>query len=666
MSVITPTTDRNTATFAGQIINPRWKLVARLLTLAVAVASLAAFALNGVVVYNYSNNLPEATQTALQNFGLSRAFYLWFYLVISAVNYVPFFAVGMLIYSRRPDERIAVLSALVLFGFGAYNLPSALFFSLRYITLDDPINRLTIIVTYLALPFAWPLLPSFLFAFPDGRFIPGWTRFIAVFGLVMGTLWSAFAQEFANPQGLLVPIVIIMPLLLFGSGLYAQVYRYRRVSTPAQRQQTKWFVMGLAVVGVITIAMMPLYLAPELLHPQPGTSTLVYEGLALLWNASFTAIPLAVGFAILRYRLWDVDLVINRSLVYGLVTVILGVVFVVVVLIVRAVLGQDQSGIAFALSLLAAGALFNPARKQVRHIVDRYLYRLRFDLNELAAAQKLPEVKHPGALTGRTLGKYQVLDVLGKGGMGEVYKGFDGTNTVALKILPDDLAKQEEYRTRFQREAETMRGLQHPNIVRLFDAAENDGLRYLALEYVEGVDLGDYLRERGALPADEVCGWVRELASALDYAHGQGLVHRDIKPSNIMLRLKADNETHEAVLMDFGIAKVQDARTRYTGSGAIGTVDYMAPEQIMAAKEVDHRADIYALGIVLYEMLTGQRPFQGSPGQVLFAHLQQPAPDPRDLNPTVPRPLAKAVTQALAKKPDERFQTAGDFAAELG
>ncbi|MCX9079943.1 MAG: serine/threonine-protein kinase, partial [Candidatus Methanoperedens sp.] len=171
--------------------------------------------------------------------------------------------------------------------------------------------------------------------------------------------------------------------------------------------------------------------------------------------------------------------------------------------------------------------------------------------------------------------------------------------------------------------------------------------------------------EHNTLPADQACTLIRELAAALDYAHAQGLVHRDIKPSNIMLRLKPDSETHEAVLMDFGIAKIQDARTRYTGSGAIGTVDYMAPEQIMAAKEVDHRADIYALGVVLYEMLTGQRPFQGSAGQVLFAHLQQPPPDIRSINPDLPRSIAHAVTRVLSKDPNDRYDSAGAFAEAL-
>src|SRR5215813_9601316 len=133
-----------------------------------------------------------------------------------------------------------------------------------------------------------------------------------------------------------------------------------------------------------------------------------------------------------------------------------------------------------------------------------------------------------------------------------------------------------------------------------------------------------------------------------------------------MLRRSKDGETWEGVLMDFGIAKIREAQTGLTGTGAIGTIDYMAPEQIMSAREVDRRADIYALGVMVYEMLTGEKPFKGSAAQIMFAHLQQPPPDPRDANDDLPREIARVVMKAMAKKPDDRFATAGEFAAALG
>jgi serine/threonine-protein kinase len=333
--------------------------------------------------------------------------------------------------------------------------------------------------------------------------------------------------------------------------------------------------------------------------------------------------------------------------------------------VLSVVLGGNGAGAAVPLSAAVTAVLFNPARARMRNLIDRRVYGFRFDLNELNNAQKTPHVKNPGALTGYTLGAYQVLGVLGKGGMGEVYQGQGTNGTVALKILPDDLASKEEYLKRFEREARALAAFDHPNIVKLYDVGESEGKYYMALEYLEGQELGDLIKAQGALALKNVRPFVQDFAAALDYAHSKGLVHRDIKPSNIMIRRKSDDETHEAVLMDFGIAKIQDASTGITGTGAIGTIEYMAPEQIMAAKEVDHRADIYALGVVLYEMLTGERPFKGSAGQVLFAHLQQPAPDPRDLNDHIPSKAAHAIMKAMAKNPEERFRSVGEFAAAL-
>jgi len=168
------------------------------------------------------------------------------------------------------------------------------------------------------------------------------------------------------------------------------------------------------------------------------------------------------------------------------------------------------------------------------------------------------------------------------------------------------------------------------------------------------------MKQSGKLSVETLRPLMNQFADALDYAHARGLVHRDIKPSNVMLRGE-----NELVLMDFGLVKLNDSETRLTGSGAFGTIDYMAPEQILAASEVDHRADIYAVGVMLYEMLTGVRPYQGGAGQVLFAHLQQPIPDPRQLLPELPQSVARAVMQALAKNPNERHTSVGQLAAAL-
>jgi serine/threonine protein kinase len=253
--------------------------------------------------------------------------------------------------------------------------------------------------------------------------------------------------------------------------------------------------------------------------------------------------------------------------------------------------------------------------------------------------------------------------------MGEVYLAQHPTlnRPVAVKILPSRTETDDAARKRFQREAQTVARLKHPNIVTLHDVGEEGDQLYMVMEFVDGPDLASLLKGRGRLPLSEALPILQDVASALDYAHSQGVIHRDIKPSNVMVEpIKASESqsgqtrTSRAVLMDFGIAKSYAAGTRLTQSGMIGTLDYISPEQIQGASEVDARADVYSFGVMAYQTLTGELPFKHSnPGAMVMAHLMQPPPDPRDLVPELPRQAAQAVMQAMAKKPDERFRSAG-------
>jgi len=253
------------------------------------------------------------------------------------------------------------------------------------------------------------------------------------------------------------------------------------------------------------------------------------------------------------------------------------------------------------------------------------------------------------------------LDVVGTGGMGEVYKATDGTKTFAIKTLLSSKNTDPEMISRFRREGEVGQRLNHPNIAGVYDIEQDEttGTLYLVMDYLEGQDLSTLLEHQKRLDLATTSRLINDIASALDVAHADGLVHRDIKPSNVMI-VGRDAEKH-AILMDFGITKLKNANT-LTGTGAIGTIGYMAPEQILDARTVDIYADIYALGVLTYEMLLGERPFVGGAGQVMFAHIQQPPPDPRDKDSNLPRPVAKAIMTALAKDPSERFPSAGAFA----
>jgi eukaryotic-like serine/threonine-protein kinase len=277
-------------------------------------------------------------------------------------------------------------------------------------------------------------------------------------------------------------------------------------------------------------------------------------------------------------------------------------------------------------------------------------------------------------MIGRTLGPYRILEKLGEGGMGEVYSARDTRldRTVAIKVLPPDISGDPKRRARFEREAKMVARLSHPHICTLHDVGDIDGAIFLVMEYLVGETLAARL-ERGPLPLDEALATARQIAEALAAAHLQGVVHRDLKPGNVMLTASG------ATLLDFGLAKLRghgdDATTRFgarSGSSLtvegtiVGTLPYMAPEQI-EGRPVDARADIWALGAVLHEMVTGQRAFDGGSAASLMASILRAEPPPlSSRQPLAPPALEQVVRTCLAKDPEARFQAAGDVARELG
>lgn len=273
-------------------------------------------------------------------------------------------------------------------------------------------------------------------------------------------------------------------------------------------------------------------------------------------------------------------------------------------------------------------------------------------------------------LIGRILlDRYEVLRKVGSGGMGAVYVGRQLAvgREIALKVLRADLLSNEHVRERFRREAAIIGRLRHPNTIQLIDYGETeDGLAVMVCELLVGIVLSDRLKQHGPLPpmqAVEVC---RQVASSLAEAHALGMVHRDLKPANIFL-VEVAGKTHAKVL-DFGIARMLDEEsTRITSTGQVfGTPRYMSPEQGTATGEVDHRADIYSLGLILYECLVGQPPFVANTSiQYLSAHMTQPAPHLHDAMPDAPPELDRLIDSCLVKDRDQRIQTADDVEALL-
>ena len=262
------------------------------------------------------------------------------------------------------------------------------------------------------------------------------------------------------------------------------------------------------------------------------------------------------------------------------------------------------------------------------------------------------------------LGRYEILSELGQGAMGVVYKAKDPLidRVVAIKTINLGLAldEKEEYEGRFYQEAKAAGRLSHPNIVTIYDVGKSGDIAYIAMEFLQGQELRDIMKEGGLLSVDRVLDIVAQVAQGLAYAHEHDIVHRDVKPSNIMVV----SDGHVKIT-DFGIARMASSAVRTQTGMVLGSPKYMSPEQVMG-KEIDQRSDIFSLGVMLYEMLTGQAPFAGeNVNAIMYQTLNAiPAP-PNSLNPDVPEMANFIVTKALTKGLEDRYQNAKDFAADL-
>ncbi len=265
------------------------------------------------------------------------------------------------------------------------------------------------------------------------------------------------------------------------------------------------------------------------------------------------------------------------------------------------------------------------------------------------------------ALIGDTLGHYRIIEKIGEGGMATVYKSYQSglERYVAVKVLPPLHAEQPGFSERFQREAKAIANLHHPNILPVYDYGQEEGYSFIVMRYIEGART---LKEAMQIPLSlvQVADLIGQVAAALDHAHQQGVIHRDVKPSNVLM------DGDWALLTDFGLARMAEVSMKLTGTGVgIGTPAYMSPEQGQGSP-VDHRTDIYSLGIILFEMLTRQIPHNAeTPFAIVIKRLTEPLPLPRAINPKIPEPVERVILKALAKAPEDRYQSAGEMAQAL-
>lgn len=572
-----------------------------------------------------------------------------------------YFILAIIIFMRRSDDWFAILLSIIFISFGmrVTNLSDEL---TTYRASQYLISPIIIMGEVGIVTLGW--------LYPDGKFFPHWLKYLLPVMVVNFILFYVPGSPFAADK--------LNPLIGMGAALFwylssgaALIYRYRATSNANQKQQIRGFFSGLMgpLVWFILFSGLAI-LAPEIQNPEHPAYLTLQLAMRVFSIILFLIFPIAVTIVIARYGLFDLDLIVNRAIVYGVLTVALASIFGLLLLLDSAVVnlltGGRHTTIALTISAIVAGALFQPARKALQRFVDRSFYHINIDYLKTPAGKPQSTgntdtlTQAPALFSG-----YRNLALIGKGGMAEVYRAEQTTTQrlVAIKVLLSNLSADEQFRKRFQREAHTLADLEHPNIVRLYDYGEENGLYYMVMEFLNGMNLSSLLKMKGRFEPDEILPILQDVSRALDYAHQSGLVHRDVKPSNVML--DAFRANHRAVLTDFGIAKLSRALTNITSSEILGTFDYISPEQIESAK-IDSRADIYSLGVMTYQLLTGTLPFRRSnTGATLLAHMTAPTPDIRDTLPEFPRRAALAIQKAMSKKAEGRYATAGEFIQAL-
>jgi tRNA A-37 threonylcarbamoyl transferase component Bud32 len=637
--------------------------------------SLAAVLLFCLGIPPYYNelirNINVEILLALQSLGMTVTFYAAYQTALAILLLVGCVTAGLIIARFKSDEWVSLLVAFTLIGMGA-NAFSPLYLSYR--TIDTKTPALFMMATILVCQVL------FCYTVPDGKFLQRWMKYTASFlfaWLMISVFWKAFPLNLYNWEGNGFTIYLLVELAALLSGIYALIHRYTHSENPIKREQLKWVVFSIAVAVVVGVGCNLFLVFFERINTSAEVMLIMNMGTQTISVLAQLGVPVAMVFSILRYRLYDIELVINRSLIYGSLTVFLTLVFAGILFglqtLFETVTGSNHPPtLAIVAASLVIFSLFRPTLQVSQTFVNRKLFGIEVDVNDVDRINaRIKKASHRPSHLVTSVGGYTDLQLIARGGMGEIYKARHPTlnRVVAIKILSTYFKDDSAFTKRFAREADLMARLRHPNIITIYDYGEQDGLPYIVMEYLTGQTLSQVMKERKRVPLVEGLPLLEELASALDYAHDQGVIHRDIKPSNIILEpmtTSTRGQTQRAILMDFGIARFLTENTMLTASGdVLGTADYISPEQAHGTAELDRRADLYSFAVMTYQLLTGHRPFERNNTWALIrSHLEEPPPDPR-IHVDMPEIAAQALLKALAKKPEERFASVGEFVAEL-
>jgi predicted Ser/Thr protein kinase len=663
-----PVTPQTRHTTTSQIIkNPVIRFSAKIVFGIVLVGLLLVTFYESVLILDYYTS--QSFMLAFRELNIPAREFGFYIIVWRVIRMLVFIGTASLIFSQRSDTRIGIATSLWLLVMSVTNTN---FISINSYLLSETSRVLAdgarLTWEYLGafgsmwLTWSgWAFVMAILLIYPNGNIKPRWSWAIIISWIFVSSLWSILPLD-SRLHPLMWNFYLRLAIIigLWAALFYTLILRYRFYFSNIERQQAKWVFYWVVLSAIVYFSYNIIREVFQLTVPHTPT-LILSDGFGVIIETSIAGAIISIAVALFRYRLWDIDLVINRSLVYGAILTISSAIFFTALLGLQ-LTGSTNPLLALGISLGATVLLYQQTKRRVQDFVDHRIYGLRIglnDVNRLKNSSK-PNIETIGQLTGYQLGGYELLDLLGKGGMGAVYKAYQAGETFAIKILNTDMSMDTDIRRRFEREATAGMTLQHPNIINVKEISEQDNYYYMVMEYIDGQDLRKYLKEKGAFDVETAITIITALCDGLQTAHQANYVHRDIKPANVMLR-----QDGSPVLMDFGIAKLHDSRSAITKTGAMGTIDYMAPEQIVSAKKVDARADIYSLAVMLYEMLAGQPPFKGNAAQLLFAHIQQPAPYLQDELPDIAPNIANAIMRAMSKDPDDRQQTVTAFAESL-
>ena len=603
--------------------------------------------------------LPES-QEALRTAGLSLQFPAYVLVITDSLTVLFFGIIAFLLVWQRGDEvATLVVASMLLFTGALYTGPTA--------NANLPPLALAILPGMAESMQAW-----FVYLFPNGKALPRWIWWILIplpiwrIGIWLVDYIPKYKAEFRTAENYSHTAQqawdIGLFLLLLAGGIAAQVYRYRKLSTPVQRQQTKWVLFGM----IITVLFVGTYVVAFNVLGYGENPPLVVSLVArVLRQISLMIVPATMAIAVLRYRLWEIDFAINRSLVYGALTTILVALFALSLRAISTLAQGFSAGplIAVLIATVVFALIFQPLNRGLQKFVDRQFYHIYVDYQK-AGRSVLPPLE-PSTFPSAHFYEYTDLEVAGRGGMAEVYKATHPTlkRVVAIKLMREAIQDDPVMQMFFERESRALRDLDHPNVIKVLDTGKVEDRPYMVMEFIEGKALGELLKN-GGLDLGAALQFLKPIGAALDYLHANDIVHRDVKPGNIMLD-QAGREVRP-IITDFGLAKVLGDPSLISQSAVAGTFAYIAPEQIEARRDIDGRADVYALGVMTYQLLTGELPFKHEhQGALLIAHMLHAPPDAREKAPDLPEHAARAIQKAMSKKPSERFGTASEFVSAL-